>query len=198
MKNLISLLILLTTTHLYAININSKAPNFELTSHTGKKISTKELRGKTVILEWYNHGCPFVRKHYDSGNMQKTQKLARKDSNTIWLSIVSSAKNKQGYLATVVDAQNKHKEEKSLANFILLDQDGSVGRLYEAKRTPEIFIIDKKGILKYMGAIDSIPSADKSDIKKAKNYISEALDQLTKGQKITTAKTKAYGCSIKY
>ena len=198
MKNLISLLILLTTTHLYAISINTKAPDFELISHTGKKINTKELRGKTLILEWYNYGCPFVRKHYDSNNMQQTQKLAIKDSNTIWLSIVSSAKGKQGYLTTLEEAEKKHKEEKSLAHFILLDKDGSVGRLYEAKRTPEIFIINKKGIIKYMGAIDSIPSADKSDIKRAKNYVNQALSQLSKGQKVSIGKTKAYGCSIKY
>lgn len=188
---------LLVSTLTFALAPGDKAPSFNLTNQDGKLISLESLKGKKVVLEWYNEGCPFVRKHYDSSNMQETQKFA-KDSGYTWLTVNSSNVGKQGHIKDATAAKNRLTVEKSNANHLLIDTDGIVGRLYNAKTTPEIFIINEEGRIDYMGAIDSIPSADKDDIQKARNYAKNAIEQLSKGQKVSPARTKPYGCSVKY
>lgn len=173
------------------------APTFSLLDQQGKEVSLDGFKGKKVVLEWYNQGCPFVRKHYDSGNMQETQEFA-KSKDIVWLTIVSSAPGKQGYIENSKAALAQMGNEKSKAQHLLLDSEGKVGRLYDAKTTPEMFLIDETGKIAYMGAIDSIASADQGDIKKAVNYVHSAIDNLSKGQAISPAKSRSYGCSVKY
>lgn len=173
-----------------------KAPDFQLRAEDGKYYKLSQFKGKVVVLEWLNHGCPFVRKHYDSGNMTNLQnKYTQQD--VVWLSVVSSAEGKQGH----VDASGAFHEKqkyKSKATHILLDPSGETGQAYGAKTTPHMYVIDKDGVLKYAGAIDSIPSADVDDIAKATNYVRAALDQVMGGQEVKIATSKAYGCSVKY
>lgn len=173
-----------------------KAQEFTLFNQDQEEISLKDFKGKTVVLEWLNHGCPFVRKHYDSGNMQKLQEKWIKEG-VIWLSIVSSAPGKQGHV-DYQGARDEVKKYNSKATHILLDPSGEVGKLYEAKTTPHMYIFNKNGERVYEGAIDSIPDTNQVSIKKATNYVDEALTQLSKNEKVKIAKTKAYGCSVKY
>lgn len=173
----------------------AKAQDFTLPNQDQKEISLKDFKGKTVVLEWLNHGCPFVRKHYDSGNMQKLQEKWTKNG-VIWLSIISSAPGKQGYVS-FKEAKEEGLSNNSKATHILLDPQGKVGKLYEAKTTPHIFIL-KDGKRLYEGAIDSLPDTNQSSVTKAQNYIDEALTQLSKNEKVKIGKTKAYGCSVKY
>lgn len=198
-STLLTFLILSFST--YAISPGKTAPSFELKNEKGKIIKLENLKGQYVILEWFNHGCPFVRKHYDSNNMQMTQSKAIKtlgDKKVTWLSINSSAKNKQGHLANPNEASVKLKEEKSNATHMLLDSDGKVGQAYGAKTTPQMVIIGPSGIVLYNGAIDSIASANQNDIKAAKNYILNAVKSIKNGEKVSPSKTKPYGCSVKY
>ncbi len=172
------------------------APDFSLTDAAGKKHALSEYKGKYVVLEWTNPECPFVRKHYGSGNMPKLQKAAR-DKGVVWLAIDSSAAGKEGYLSPDA-AKAAAKKEYANCSDLLLDPDGATGKLYGAKATPHMFVIDPKGTLVYAGAIDSIPSADAGDIAKATNYVQTALDEALANQPVKTAATKAYGCSVKY
>ncbi|EQC43812.1 redoxin domain-containing protein [Bacteriovorax sp. Seq25_V] len=194
MKIIITLLL---SFKIMAISPGDNAPDFTVLNDQGKLVSLKEYRGKKVILEWYNHGCPFVRKHYDSSNMQETQKFAI-SKGFIWLSINSSNIDKQGYIPNAAYAHDRLKYERSNANAMLIDTDGKVGRLYNAKTTPEIFIISETGKILYMGAIDSIASADKDDIKSAENYVKSAIKDLAQGNEVRVKRTKPYGCSVKY
>lgn len=172
------------------------APEFTLTDSTGKSHKLSDFKGKFVVLEWLNHGCPFVVKHYGSGNMQKLQKeYTGKD--VVWLSIVSSAPGKQGHMTPA--ETNKAKEESgSAATAVLIDEDGTVGRLYDAKTTPHMFVINPEGTLIYMGAIDSVKSPDPADIAGAKNYVKQALDEALAGKPVSEPVTTAYGCGVKY
>lgn len=172
------------------------APEFTLTDSNGKSHKLSDFKGKFVVLEWLNHGCPFVVKHYGSGNMQKLQKeYTGKD--VVWLSIASSAPGKQGHMST--EETNKTKEEKgSAATAVLIDEDGTVGRLYDAKVTPHLFVVDPEGTLIYMGAIDSVKSTDAADIAGAKNYVKQALDEAMAGKPVSEPTTTAYGCPVKY
>lgn len=179
-----------------SIAIGKPAPDFSLKSHTGETVKLSQFKGKTVVLEWFNHGCPFVRKHYDTNNMQNTQKKYK--DQVVWLSIVSSAKGKQGYLDGVNEAAGRYQEEKMEAHSLLLDADGNVGRLFGAKVTPHMFIVDATGNVVYEGAIDNILSANPDDVAKATNYVSKALDELAAGKKISKARSDAYGCAVKY
>lgn len=174
----------------------SPAPDFKLTDSNGKEHSLSDFKGKFVVLEWLNHGCPFVVKHYASGNMQKLQKdYTGKD--VVWLSIVSSAPGKQGHMSP--EETNKTKAEKgSAATAILLDEDGTVGKLYGAQVTPELYIINPEGTLIYAGAIDDVKSTDQADVKDAKNYVAQALDEALAGKPVSEPTSKAYGCSVKY
>ncbi len=170
--------------------------NFTLKNQYNTDISLADFKGKTVVLEWLNHGCPFVRKHYDSKNMQNLQdKWTAK--GIIWLSIISSAPGKQGHV-TPQEAYREAHAYKSRATHILLDPEGKVGKMYEAKTTPHMYVINPEGKRVYEGAIDNIPDTNQASIPKAQNFVDETLTQLISGQKIKTAKTKAYGCSVKY
>jgi peroxiredoxin len=176
--------------------IGAAAPEFTLTDTNGKTHSLSQFKGKHVVLEWINHGCPFVKKHYESGNMQALQtEFAGKD--VVWLSIASSAEGKEGYL-NAGEWNAKNKEVRSGATAILLDAEGTVGKQYGAKTTPHMYIVDPKGMLIYQGAIDDKASTDQADVKGAKNYVREALNESLAGKPVTAHTTQAYGCSVKY
>jgi peroxiredoxin len=176
--------------------IGKAAPGFTLPDSFGKNHSLSDYTGKVVVLEWLNHGCPFVKKHYDSGNMQKLQKMA-KEKGVVWFSIISSAPDKQGY-STPEQANEKAQELKAKPLAILLDPEGKVGKLYDAKTTPHMYIIDKEGLLVYNGGIDDIRSANVDDIAKAKNYVLLALEELLSGKEVSVKTSQPYGCSVKY
>jgi peroxiredoxin len=176
--------------------INQTAPDFTLLDSQGKSTTLGSFQGKYVVLEWYNHDCPFVRKQYDSGAMQKLQ-AAYTAKGVVWLSILSSAEGKEGYM-TPAQAESSRATEKSSATALLLDPDGKVGKLYQAKTTPNMYVINPLGKLIYMGAIDDRPTTDVADVPGAKNYVSRALDQAMSGKTITDPVTKPYGCSVKY
>ncbi len=176
--------------------INAMAPDFTGTDSYGKQHKLSDFLGKTVVLEWKNHQCPFVVKHYDSGNMQALQKEAT-DDGVIWLSVISSTLGKQGYVS-MNEANQIAQAEGSHATAILQDVTGEIGRLYGARTTPHMFVIDKEGKLVYDGAIDSIRSANQADIAEATNYVRAALKDLKAGEAVKTQKTTPYGCSVKY
>ncbi|MEI6492200.1 MAG: thioredoxin family protein [Verrucomicrobiota bacterium] len=194
MKNVLALLIVLAASA-YA-EVGEAAPNFTLKSAAGGDVSLSDFPGKVVVLEWTNSGCPFVQKHYGSGNMQKLQKDAT-GKGVVWLSICSSAPGKQGNLSAE-EAAALCASNGSAATAYLLDGDGKVGRLYGAKRTPEMYVINKEGVLVYHGAIDDKKTPDPADIPGAKNFVAAALDELLAGKPVATPKTEAYGCSVKY
>lgn len=172
------------------------APDFSLTGVDGKNYTMADLRGKFVVLEWVNFGCPFVQKHYKSGNMQTLQK-SYKEKGIVWLSICSSAPGKQGYHEGE-GLKREIGEMKAVPTAYLLDPDGKAGNLYGAKATPTMFVIDPKGTIVYGGGIDNIPSTDIDDVAKARNYVKEALDLALAGKSVEVTSSKAYGCSVKY
>ncbi len=172
------------------------APDFTLTDTDGNEHSLSDFKGKYVVLEWINHGCPFVKKHYESGNMQKLQSEVTADGG-VWLSICSSAEGKQGYY-TAEEWKDVNEEHGSKATAVLMDTAGDVGRLYAAKVTPHMFIINPAGTLVYQGAIDSIRSTDPDDIPDAIDYVSAAIEADKAGEPIEHADTPPYGCSVKY
>ncbi len=179
-----------------AVEPGEEAPDFTLTDSKGTSHKLSDFRGKLVVLEWLNHECPFVKKHYSGGDMQKLQKEYTA-KGVVWLSIISSAPGKQGHrTGPQADADTKDKNANPTA--VLLDPAGEVGQKYEAKTTPEMFVLDKEGKILYAGAIDSIKSTDSADIAKAENHVRAALDAALAGQPVPTPKTKPYGCSVKY
>ena len=177
-------------------NVGSTAPNFEAQDTNGAQVSLASLKGKTVVLEWTNNECPFVHKHYDSGNMQKLQKTAT-DDGIVWISIVSSADNKEGYV-TKQQANDIAKKQGAQPSHIILDSSGIIGHEYGAKTTPHMFVIDKNGVLAYAGAIDDQPNTDAAAIDKADNYVMDALAALKKGDPVNPDRTNPYGCGVKY
>ena len=176
--------------------VGDAAPAFTLTDTNGKQHSLGDFKGKVVVLEWFNHDCPFVKKHYDSGNMPGLQ-TRYTETDVVWLSINSSAPGKQGNYAPE-KANEMSKEKKSAASYVLLDPDGTVGKLYGAKTTPHMYVIDAAGVLRYEGAIDSVSSTDQDDIKGATNYVASAIDALKAGKPVDPSVTQAYGCGVKY
>lgn len=178
------------------IQTGSKAPEFSLQDINGQSRSLSEFSGKYVVLEWINHSCPFVVKHYNSGNMQNLQKTYT-DKGVVWLSINSSAAGKQGNMSPE-DWKKTQAEKNSAATGTLLDPDGTVGKLYGAQTTPHMYIVNPEGNLIYQGAIDSVESTDAADIPKSQNYVQSALDEAMSGKTVSTPSTKAYGCSVKY
>jgi peroxiredoxin len=199
MKHILKSLVTLVAaagTALAAPQVGQPAPEFTLTDSNGQSHNLSDFKGNFVVLEWLNHGCPFVVKHYESGNMQNLQKeYTGKD--VVWLSIVSSAPGKQGHMSP--GETNEAKQDKgSAATAVLLDEDGTVGRLYNAKVTPELFVINPDGVLVYAGAIDDKKSTDPADVAGAKNYVKQALDEAMAGQSVSEPTTVAYGCSVKY
>lgn len=176
--------------------IGEPAPEFTTEDTHGDPIRLADLQGQIVVLEWTNHQCPFVGKHYGSGNMQALQQQATEEGVT-WISIVSSGPGQEGHVSP--DQANQLTEEREAApSAVVLDPSGEIGKLYGARATPHMFVIDAEGILQYMGAIDSIPSAQISDIESAENYVRTALDQIQAGEAISTPATQAYGCTVRY
>ena len=193
MSKLISLSFILFLT--LGLSAGDRAPDFELLG-SPKSVGLKKFKGKFIVLEWFNDGCPFVRKHYDSGNMQFIQK--KYNNNVVWLTINSSAPGRQGHLKNLGDAEMMYKNENMFSLSLLLDKRGKTGMDYKAKTTPHMYIINPKGKVIYQGAIDSTPSADPKDIQMSKNYVTLALDQALNGKEVSIKKTRPYGCSIKY
>ena len=194
-KPLLLLLALATWVHADA-EIGKPAPAFTLPTCESKSVSLSDYKGKVVVLEWTNYGCPFVMKHYGSGNMQKLQADATA-KGVVWLSICSSAPGKQGHAAPA-DALKACSEKNSAATAYLIDESGATGHAYGAKRTPEMYVINADGILVYHGAIDDKKSADPADIATAKNLVAAAIDETVAGKPVSIPETEAYGCSIKY
>ena len=179
-----------------APKVGAPAPAFTAIDSNGQSRSLSDFKGKTVVLEWHNRDCPFVKKHYESGNMQALQQSATKDG-VVWLTVNSSASGLQGHL-TPKAANDLLAAQKAAPTAYLLDEKGTVGRLYEAKTTPHMYVIDPKGTLAYMGAIDDKPTANPADIKTAKNYVTAALNSVKAGKPVADNATKPYGCSVKY
>lgn len=190
-----SLLMLLAATA-WAAKVGDPAPDFTATDSNGKTHHLADYKDKYVVLEWHNQGCPYTRKHYASGNMQRLQKEWT-DKGVAWFTVISSAPGTQGYV-TAAEENDYVKKMNAGPTAVLLDPDGNLGHLYAAKTTPHMFIIDPKGVLIYNGAIDDHPTSDQSDISNSKNYVSTALAEAMSGKKITDPATRPYGCSVKY
>lgn len=176
--------------------IGQPAPAFTGVDTAGNTHALSDFLGKTVVLEWTNHDCPYVRKHYNADNMQAQQRQATADE-IVWLSVISSAPGKQGHVsATQADELTASRNAAPTA--VLIDESGEIGRAYKARTTPHMYIIDKDGTLAYMGGIDSVPSASPADIEKATQYVPAALAQVMQGNAADPAVTRPYGCSVKY
>ncbi len=178
------------------IEVGKPAPNFSAQDASGKTRSLSEFKGKFVVLEWFNPDCPFSKKQYADGAIQQLQKQYT-DKGVVWLTIDSAAPGKQGHL-TGEQAQAVIAERKASPTAVLLDPDGAVGKLYGAKTTPHMFVIDPKGAVIYHGAIDDKPSLDAAEAKTAHNYVQAALDEAMAGKPVTVKPTQPYGCSVKY
>jgi len=179
-----------------AVEPGETAPDFTLKDSKGNSQKLSSFSGKFVVLEWMNPECPFVKKHYSTENMQSLQKEYT-GKGIVWLSIISSAPGKQGY-CTGPQAEANTKDQKAFPTAVLLDPSGEVGQLYGAKTTPHMFVINPEGKLIYMGAIDSIRSANSSDCAKADNYVRQTLNAALAGKPVPNPETKSYGCSVKY
>jgi hypothetical protein len=179
-----------------APTVGQQAPDFVAIDTAGKQHRLSDFAGKFVVLEWTNPGCPFVRKHYGSGNMPATQKAAT-DKGVVWLSVNSTERAAGDYLNPAA-LEAWMKEQSGAPTAVLMDEDGVLGRAYAARTTPHLYIIDPKGVLVYAGGIDSIASSRVEDIKTATNYVNQALGEAFGGKPISAATTKPYGCSIKY
>ena len=176
--------------------LNEPAPNFKLMDSNGKEHSLSDFKDKIVVLEWINYECPFVKKHYNSRNMQTLQEKYTK-AGIVWLTICSSAESKQGNFSNdEINSRSKKHSEKFTA--YLVDADGKVGKMYGAKTTPHMYIIDKTGKLVYAGGIDDKASTEFADIISASNFGSSALDELLAGKNVSLQSSKPYGCSVKY
>jgi peroxiredoxin len=176
--------------------IGQKAPAFTAVDSNGVKRSLGDYKGRIVVLEWTNNGCPYVRKHYGSGNMQKVQ-ADLTGQGAVWLSIISSAPGKQGFVDGA-GANQLTTERNAHPTAVLLDPAGKVGHAYEAHTTPHMFVIDQQGVLRYMGAIDDQPTTDPSSIATARNYVREAFAAVSAGKPVEVTATDSYGCSVKY
>ena len=179
-----------------AAEIGQPAPAFSVTGSDGKSHSLAEYQGKYVVLEWLNHGCPYVRKHYDTQNMQSLQKELT-DKGAVWLSIISSAPGQQGH-STADKASADAASNGAHATVILLDESGDVGRLYDAKTTPQMFVVGPDGTLLYKGAIDDQPTFAKDTVAGAKNYVRQAASESMAGNPVSEPAVTPYGCAVKY
>jgi hypothetical protein len=180
----------------WAVEPGDAAPDFTVKNVKGEDVSLASQKGKVVVLEWINYDCPFVKKHYGSGNIPKLQeKYTGKD--VVWISVNSSAEGAQGYLAGS-DLAERSAKEGNKASQIVLDTDGKVGKAYGAKTTPQLVVIDKEGKVAYNGAIDSKATTEANDIESADSYITAALDAVLEGKPVEKAKTQPYGCGVKY
>lgn len=178
------------------VEVGQAAPDFIAVDINENEQTLSQYKDKIVVLEWNNPGCPFVVKHYESKNMQNLQQYAT-TNDVVWLTINSSAPGKQGNMSTE-EAQSLFKEQGLYSTAYILDQDGTIGKLYGASTTPHMFVIDPMGNIAYAGAIDDKPTFDQADIEGANNYVKMAVDSLLAREEIETASTEAYGCSVKY
>ncbi len=178
------------------VKIGSAAPEFKAADSNGKTESLDQFKGKYVVLEWHNQGCPYTKKHYASGNMQGLQKEWTA-KGVVWLTVISSAPGQQGYV-TASEENAYLKKVHAAPTSVLLDPDGKIGHLYDAKTTPQMVVIDPAGKVIYDGAIDDRPTPDPADIGGARNYVSEALSAALAGKAVATPYTRPYGCSVKY
>jgi hypothetical protein len=176
--------------------VGQPAPAFTAIDLQGKAVQLSDFKGKHVVLEWTNPGCPYVKKHYDGGNLPATQKAAM-TKGVVWLSINSTSKSHQDYV-TPADLRAWQQAKGAMTTATVMDPDGKVGRAYGAKTTPHLYVIDPAGKLVYAGGIDSIPSSNAADIAKATNYVNQTLGELLAGKAVSQPVTRAYGCSVKY
>ena len=195
-STLVALALCAASPAIWAAKIGEPAPNFTGTTSSGQTIHLSDYRDKYVVLEWHNNGCPFVGKHYNSGNMQRLQKQWT-SRGVVWLTIESSAPGKQGYV-TATEENNYLAKVQASPTAALLDPTGAIGHLYDAKTSPHMFVVNPQGMLIYDGAIDDKPTTDVSDVPGATNYVSLALDQAMAGKPVATPVTRPYGCSVKY
>lgn len=176
--------------------VGQPAPPFTAATSAGGSQSLGDLRGKIVVLEWTNHDCPYVRKHYETGNMQTLQREATGQGIT-WLSVISSAPRTQGHVSAA-EANELTASRKAAPTSVLFDPTGAVGKLYGATNTPHMYVVDKAGVLVYAGAIDDRPTTRRKDVEGAQNYVRAALQAVMAGQPVKTPVTRAYGCTVKY
>jgi len=176
--------------------VGEAAPDFTLIDSNGAERSLSDFAGQRVILEWTNHDCPYVRKHYSSGNMQSLQREVT-ESGAVWLSIISSAPGRQGYVSGE-EANELTASRGAVPTAVLFDPDGIVGREYDARATPGMYLLDEAGVLRYMGAIDDQPTTRRSSIEIANNYVRQAIADLDDGREVQISETTQYGCSVKY
>ena len=181
---------------LQATSVGTAAPDFTLNDSNGNPVALSQFKGKTVVLEWNNPDCPFVRKHYGAGNMQRQQAEAE-SQGVAWLTINSGAGGKQGHL-NGAEANAFVAQQHATPTAYLLDPDGIVGKLYGARTTPHMYVIDGQGMLRYMGGIDSIASTDKEDIARATQYVPQALAEIKAGKPVSVTTSQPYGCGVKY
>ncbi len=193
---ILAVLAVLMALPLVAGRVGEPAPDFAGTDSNGKAHKLSDYRGKVVVLEWHNQGCPYTKKHYDTGNMQKLQKEWTA-KGVIWLTIISSAPGEQGYVTA--EQENEYlKKTNSTPTAALLDPSGAIGHLYGAKTTPHMYVINPTGRRVYEGAIDSKSTADAADIAGATNWVQAALTEIAAGKQVATPVTRPYGCSVKY
>ena len=176
--------------------IGAPAPGFSLTDSNGKSVSLADFKGKTVVLEWTNHDCPYVRKHYGGNNMQSMQKKWT-GQGVVWLTLISSRPGSEGYV-TAQEANKLTADRGAAPSAVLFDPKGSVGRAYGAQTTPHMYVITGDGKLAFMGGIDDKPSTRLEDLKTAKNFVDQALGEVTQGKPVSVTTARPYGCSIKY
>jgi peroxiredoxin len=181
---------------MWAAKVGQPAPEFTTTASNGKTVRLSDYRGKYVVIEWHNNGCPYVQKHYNSGNMQRLQKQWT-GRGVVWFSIISSAPGKQGYV-TASEENDYLVKMQAAPTAALLDPTGTIGHLYDAKTSPQMVVINPQGVVIYDGAIDDKPTSDLKDVAGATNYVNLALEQAMGGKPVKTAATRPYGCSVKY
>jgi len=191
-----ALVLLLIVPVAAAVGADEAAPNFTATDSYGHRHSLAEYKGKFVVLEWHNQGCPYTKKHYESGNMQKLQKLWT-SRGVVWFTVISSAPGEQGYV-TAQQENDYVKRMGAAPTAVLLDPSGALGHLYGAKTTPDMFVINPQGQLIYEGAIDDKATVEQSDIAGAVNYVTAALEESMAGKAVLVTASRPYGCSVKY
>ena len=196
LRRLIPFVLAASTLPALAVSPGSPAPDFKGTDSTGTEQTLSQYKGKYIVLEWANQGCPYDQKHYLSGSMESLQKKWT-DKGVVWLSVISSAPGQQGFVSRAQE-NDYLKKMKAAPTAAILDPEGTIGKLYGAKTTPHIFIVDPTGTLIYQGAIDDKPSPEPATLKGARNYLEEALTASMAGKPVQTASTRAYGCSVKY
>ncbi len=193
---LLTAILLLTLPAARAAQVGSPAPDFIVTDTNGKVHHLSEYKGKFVVLEWHNRECPYTRKHYASGNMERLQREWT-GKGVVWFTVISSAPGTQGYVTA--DDENAYVAKMNASpTAVLLDAEGSLGHLYGAKTTPHMFVINPEGVLIYNGAIDDKPTTEIADIPSAKNYVQAALEEAMAGQPVAAPTSRPYGCSVKY